>query len=103
MKTKKKTKLPYVLVRSTYAGVFVGDLVEHDRKNQTVVLNNVRRIHYWDGAASLSQLATGGVTKPSNCRFTVETHNHTISSVCEVIPVTVAAKENIAKVPVWKS
>lgn len=93
---------PYVLIRSYSAGVFVGEMEEHDRATRHVVLRNVRRIHYWDGAASLSQLATEGVTKPENCRFTVETDNHTIAEVIEVIPITDKARENIAGVKPWK-
>ena len=96
------SKAEYVCIRSYDAGVFVGELQEYDRATRHVVLNNVRRIHYWEGAASLSQLAAEGVTKPKNCRFSVETNNHTIANVIEIIPVTDEARENIAGVPVWK-
>ena len=36
---------------------------------QTAHLKDARRIHYWDGAASLSLLATDGQASPHNCRF----------------------------------
>lgn len=93
---------PYVIVRSYSAGVFAGELVEHDKITRHVTLNNVRRIHYWKGAASLSQLAAEGVTKPESCRFSVETNRHCVAEVIEVIPVTEKARENIAGVPQWK-
>jgi hypothetical protein len=50
MKVKKT-----VIVRTYTAGVFMGDL--ESRTGQEVVLTNARRIWYWSGAASLSQLA----------------------------------------------
>lgn len=45
----------YVIVRTYSAGVFAGTLVS--RKGQGVVLKDARRLWYWKGAASLSQLA----------------------------------------------
>ena len=57
----------YCMVRTYSAGVFAGTLKSRDGKE--VVLNDARRIWFWDGAASLSQLATEGTTKPQNCKF----------------------------------
>ena len=90
----------YCMVRSTNAGVFAGTLKSLD--GQTAVLENARRIHYWDGAASLSQLATDGTSKPNNCRFPVEVEKVMIFEVIEIIPITEKAKQSIAEVPVWK-
>ncbi|MCF0120546.1 MAG: hypothetical protein HUJ65_02815, partial [Oscillospiraceae bacterium] len=36
-----------------------------------VELTQCRRIWYWSGAASLSQLANDGVRKPDECKFTI--------------------------------
>ena len=66
---KQKTR-KYVIVRTYSAGVFAGEL--ESRKGQEVVLLNVRRIWYWSGAASLSQLAMEGTKDPSNCKFPCE-------------------------------
>lgn len=44
-----------VLVRGTNSGVEFGELVAQN--GQEVTLGNARRIWYWDGVASLSQLA----------------------------------------------
>ena len=57
----------YVMVRTYSAGVFAGTLESRDGKE--VVLKDARRIWYWDGAASLSELATKGTSKPTNCKF----------------------------------
>ncbi len=59
--------MEYVICRTYSAGVFAGFLKE--RTGQEVVMVNARRLWYWDGAASLSQLAMEGVTKPENCKF----------------------------------
>ena len=48
----------YCMVRSKSAGVFAGTIEKLD--GQTATLTKARRIWYWDGAASLSQLATDG-------------------------------------------
>ena len=53
----KKEK--YVIVRTYSAGVHAGTLVS--QKGKEVVLMNTRRIWYWKGAASLSEMAVSGV------------------------------------------
>jgi len=93
---------PYVIVRSGMAGVFAGSLVEHDRSTQTVVLANARRLWYWSGAASLSQLATDGVSKPNQCKFAMAVSAITIAGVIEVIPATKAARQSVESVAVWR-
>ena len=55
------------IVRTYSAGVFLGTVAE--RNGKEAVLTNARRIWYWDGAASLSQLAMDGTSKPKNCKF----------------------------------
>ena len=88
-----------VCVRALNAGVFVGYL--KSRNGKEVVLQKARRIHYWDGAASLSELAMRGVSKPQNCRFPVEVDEVLLTGVFEILPMTLAAKKNIDAVPVW--
>ena len=67
METEKKENLRYVIVRTYSAGVFAGNL--ESRNGREVVLRSARRIWYWDGAATLSQLAMEGTSKPENCKF----------------------------------
>lgn len=55
------------IFRGTNSGVFYGTLVEH--KGQEVTIKNCRRIWYWDGANSVSQIAVDGVEFPENCKF----------------------------------
>ena len=66
----KNKKLKYVIVRTYSAGVFAGEL--ESKNGQEVVLRNARRIWYWSGAASLSQLAMEGTSDPMNCKFPCE-------------------------------
>lgn len=100
-KTKTtKSKSKYVIVRSYSAGVFAGTLVS--KKGQEVELKNARRIYYWDGAATLSQLAMEGVSKPQNCKFPCEVSSITLTQAIEIIPCTEAAKKSIASVAIWK-
>lgn len=89
-----------VIIRAEKAGVFYGEIKQRDKDE--VVMTNVRRIWYWDGAASLSQLATEGVTRPQNCKFTVTVPEMTILGVIEIIPCTEKAIESIESVRVWK-
>ena len=93
------------VIRSYGAGVFFGTVI---KKTITpggyneVELKDVRRLHYWDGAASLSQLATEGVKAPQNCRFTVVVPEMLVSGVIEIIPASEEAIKNIVSVAIWK-
>jgi len=92
----------YYIVRADRAGVFAGEIAEFDAATATVTMTNVRRIWYWDGAASLSQLATEGTQRPAQCKFTVTVAEMVILGVIEIIPCTAEAERNIKEVPVWR-
>ena len=89
-----------VIIRGDRSGVEFGTLVEHN--GQEVTLHNARRIWFWDGAATLSQLATDGVSKPDDCKFTVRVKSITILDTIEIIPCTDKAIESIEGVKEWK-
>lgn len=91
--------MKYVIVRTQSAGVFAGDLIS--RKGQEIVLKNARRIWYWAGAASLSQLAMEGTSKPSECKFPCEVKRVELLQAIEILEVTPKAKKSIKGVPVW--
>lgn len=93
--------LKYCIVRTYSAGVFAGYVKE--RKGEEVILSNARRLWYWDGAASLSQLAMEGVSKPENCRFPCEVDKIELLKVIEILDCTQKAQESIAKVEIWKA
>jgi hypothetical protein len=91
-----------IMVRTQSAGVFYGTLAESNLKEGWVKLKNARRVWYWDGAASLSQLATEGTSKPSNCKFPVPVSEVTLLGVIELIPCTEKAVASLNTVSVWK-
>lgn len=89
-----------VIIRGDRSGVEFGELVEH--KGREVTLKDARRIWFWAGAASLSQLAKDGITDPSSCKFTVTVDSITILDAIEIIPCTDKAIKSIEDVEVWK-
>lgn len=89
----------YVLVRTYSAGVHVGIL--ESRNGKEVTLTNARRIWYWEGAATLSQLAMDGTSKPENCKFPCAVNEILLTEAIEIIPITDKARESIASVNVW--
>lgn len=88
------------MVRTYSAGVFLGEVVSRDGKE--VALKDARRIWYWSGAASLSQLATEGTSDPNNCKFPAPVAEVLLTEAIEIIPATEAAIASIAAVPAWK-
>ena len=90
----------YCMVRTDNAGVFAGTVKQRDGKE--IVLTDARRIWFWTGAASLSQLATDGTAEPKNCKFPTPVAEVLLTEVIEIIPITDKARESIASVPVWK-
>jgi hypothetical protein len=96
-----ESKGKYVIVRTYSAGVFAGTLVSRDGKE--VQLANARRLWYWAGAASLSQLTVSGTSKPSACKFPVAVPSVTLTEAIEILDVTPAAETSIKAVPIWRS
>jgi hypothetical protein len=90
-----------VIVRTYSAGCFAGEL--KDRKGKEVTLVKARRLWYWAGAASLSQLAMEGTSRPRDCKFPCPMDEVILTDVIEVITMTKKAVESIAQVPVWQS
>ena len=90
----------FVIVRTYSAGVFAGTLEK--RVGKEAVLSNARRIWYWVGAASLSQLAVDGTSKPSECKFPVAVRKVVLTEVIEVLSVTSKARASIESVPIWQ-
>jgi hypothetical protein len=89
------------IVRSPEAGVFYGETDYNIDASRIVTLKNARQLWYWEGAATLLQLAKTGTTKPYNCKFTVTVDEITICNVSEIIPCTQEAMESIESVEEW--
>lgn len=89
----------YCIVRTYSAGVFAGYI--ESRKGKECVLRDARRIWYWEGAASLSQLAVDGTSKPEKCKFPTAVDKVILTEVIEIIPCTEKAKKSIEGVKIW--
>ena len=97
---EKLDGMEYCMVRTYSAGVFAWYIEE--RNGKEAKLRNARRIWYWEGAASLSELATRGTSKPEKCKFPCAVDTVILTDVIEIIPITDAAKKSIEGVPEWK-
>lgn len=94
-------KNQYVIVRADRAGVFFGKLEE--KNGQEVKLSEVRKLHYWDGAAAVEEIAMIGTKRPNDCRFTVVVPSMIIDGVIQVIPCTKEAVQVIKSVEEWRA
>ena len=97
----KKAEELYVIVRTRSAGVFAGLLERH--AGTEVELRHARRLWYWDGAATLSQLAMEGTRKPRQCKFPIAVDSVTLTEAIEIIRCTPQARASIEAVPVWSA
>ena len=98
---EKLDGLEYKIVRCDRSGVFAGYIEAEN--GQEVVIIRARRLWYWDGAASLSQLAEEGTSKPDTCKFPCEVSKIKVKDCIEIIDVTEKAKQSISEVPVWEN
>ena len=89
----------YVIVRTFSAGCFAGYIESRDGKE--VVLADARRLWYWAGACSLSELAVNGTAKPRECKFPVLVPRITLTEAIEIIETTPRGSSSIQGVPVW--
>lgn len=101
---KTKDGMKYCVIRSYGAGVFCGYLKEQkaDINGVNVVLIDSRRIWYWSGACSLSQIAVEGSKDINNCKIAMVVPEQFIANVIEIIPMTEKAKNNIEGADIWK-
>lgn len=97
---KNKYEGKFYIVRCNRAGVFAGEI--ENREGQEVTLKNCRRLWYWDGACSLSELAEKGTQRPNNCKFTVKVDRLEVLEAIEIIECTEKARKSIEGVKEWK-
>lgn len=88
------------IVRANGAGVFFGEVAE--KNGDTVIMKNARRLWYWSGASSLSELAQYGVTRPDDCKFPCAVDEVEVFNVLEILSVTEEAGKSIDGVEEWK-
>ena len=96
---KKNYEGKYCIVRGDRSGIFAGEVGE--KENQNVIIRNCRRLWYWDGACSISELAVNGTARPKNCKFTVTVDEIELTDAIEIIPCTQRAEKSIKGVEIW--
>lgn len=99
-----KDGMKYQIIRAASAGVFAGyiESIENTLAGRVAVVRNARRLWYWSGAASLSQLAVDGTSKPNDCKFPTEVDRVEVSNVIEILDCTDKAKKSLQGVKVWE-
>ena len=90
-----------VLIRSYGAGVFFGTLESETftAAGKVVTLSNSRRIHYWEGAASTSQISQLGIRTG---RVAMTEPLKEVVNVIETTLLSDAAITNLENQPVWE-
>ena len=91
----------YYIVRGDRSGVFFGNIKE--RNGREVTLENVRRLWYWAGASSISQLAKEGTKCPRNCKFTVTVDEILVLDAIEIDKCSAKAVKSIKEVSEWRN
>ena len=104
--SKEKTSSIYdsvinkkVIIRTYSAGVHYGIL--NKVKDNVVELKNARRIHYWNGANSLTDIALGGISDKATSRITKKLPSIILQNVIEIIECTDVAIEDLDNFPEW--
>ncbi len=92
--------MPFVCVRTYSAGVHCGYLKSQVLKE--VVLLKAIRIHYWKGAASLSQLAMEGIKNIEESRIAMPVIWNKLTEAIETIKMTDIAASIIQNNATWK-
>ena len=85
---------PFVIVRTTYAGVHCGTLESQD--GQKVALTNARRVWYWKGANTLNELSQKGCDDKAS-RISEPVPTITLLDAIEVIPCSADAQKNLER------
>ena len=96
----EEIKKEYYIVRGDRSGVFFGKIKE--RNGREVTMTEVRRLWYWEGAASISQLAKDGTCRPENCKFTVTVDEILVLDAIEIDKCTEKAVKSILEVTEWR-
>ena len=100
--TKNSMFKKHVIVRADRAGVFFGIL--KSKKNDVVVMTNVRKIWYWNGANAIEQIALDGIREQNkkDCKLTVIIDEMEINGVIQVIPATQKCIDSLNSIAIWK-
>ena len=94
--------MKYCVIRTYSAGVHIGYVAEFGTKQpQYARLLNSRRLHYWENACSLSQVAMDGVCEDKS-RIAMTLPEIELTDVIEVIPCSDKAMNFFKSAKEWK-
>ena len=86
----------YVIIRSAPSGVHFGIFKSYDEQTHQIILENSRRIHYWEKCFTLSAIANNGLsTAKTDTRISETVAEMSIGYVCEIIPCKDVAIESL--------
>ena len=88
-----------VLIRGYECGVYFGTLAELD--GGTAMLTNVRNIWRWESANNLFEVANKGIDLV-NSRVSETVESAVFTGVCEIVPCTKTAIENLEGNKAWE-
>lgn len=89
----------YFIVRTDRAGVFFGKIKEN--KGTSIIMQDVRKIFYWDGAAAVEEISQNGVDSRTS-KITIAVPEMEIAAPIQIIPCTEKARINLNGTIVWK-
>jgi hypothetical protein len=88
----------YFIIRGRDSGVFFACDIK--REGTEVQMGWSRMIHYWEGAAALSQVAVDGIRSGRVCMIV---EGRIVLDACEIIPCTGEAAANLLAQPEWRA
>jgi len=89
----------YYIVRTDRAGVFFGRIKE--KKENSIIMTDVRKIHYWEGAAAVEQISQDGVNE-SKSRLTIAISEMELDRWIQILPCSERAIINLKNCKEWK-
>lgn len=90
-----------IIARIDRAGVFHGTLAAKDA--ETTTMTDVRRIYYWRGALSVTDMSVTGVKAGSKVTVPAKRVEFETTKVVELIECTDEASKSIESIEPWKA
>lgn len=90
-----------IIARIDRAGVFHGTLLAKDE--ETTTMTDVRRIYYWQGPLSVTDMSVTGVKAGSKVTLPARCVEFETAKVVELIECTAKASESIENIEPWKA
>lgn len=92
----------FVLVRTESAGVHVGIVKDYNDETGVITLTQSRRIHYWKGACSCTEIALNGIADTADSRIALILPIIKLRGWIEIIPMTKKAAKCLMEAPTWE-